>query len=39
MTWSGTQASSNYAQGVIQDPVNEASVSTETPDWRTVLSC
>ena len=35
----GTQASSNYAQGVIQDTVNEASVSTATPDWRAVLSC
>ena len=34
-----TQASSDYAQGVIQDTVNEASVSTATPDWRTVLSC
>ena len=31
--WSGTQASSNYAQGVVQDTVNEASVSTATPDW------
>ena len=30
---------SNYAQGVIQNTVNEASVSTATPDWRTVLSC
>ena len=33
--WSGTQASSDYAQGVIQDTVDEASVSTATPDWRT----
>ena len=30
---------SNYAQGVIQDTVDEASVSTATPDWRTVLGC
>ena len=30
---------SNYVQGVIQDTVDEASVSTATPDWRTVLSC
>ena len=37
--WSGTQASSDYAQGVVQDIVNEASVSTATPDWRAVLSC
>ena len=36
---SGTQASSDYAQGVVQDTVDEASVSTATPDWRTVLSC
>ena len=35
----GTQASSNYAQGVVQDTVDEVSVSTATPDWRTVLSC
>ena len=33
--WSGTQASSNYAQGVVQDTVDEASVSIATPDWRT----
>ena len=33
------QASSNYAQGVVQDTVDEASVSTATPNWRTVLSC
>ena len=28
-----------HAQGVVQDTVNEASVSTATPDWRTVLRC
>ena len=33
------QASSDYAQGVVQDTVDETSVSTATPDWRTVLSC
>ena len=33
------QGSSDYAQGVIQDTVDEASVSTATPDWHTVLSC
>ena len=37
--WSGTQASSNYTQGVVQDNVDDASVNTATPDWRTVLSC
>ena len=37
--WSGTQASSDYAQGVVQDTVHKASVSTATPDWPTVLSC
>ena len=37
--WSGTQASSNCAQGVVQDTVDEASVSTATPDWRAVLRC
>ena len=37
--WSGTQASSNYVQGIVQDTVDEASVSTATPDWCTVLSC
>ena len=31
--------SSNYAQNVVQDTVNEVSVSTATPDWHTVLSC
>ena len=31
-------ASSNYGQGVVQDTVHEASVSTATPDWRTILS-
>ena len=29
----------NYAQGVAQDTVDEASVSTAIPNWRTVLSC
>ena len=28
-----------YAQGVVQDIVDEASVSTATPNWHTVLSC
>ena len=28
-----------HAQGVVQDTVDEASVSTVTPDWRTVLRC
>ena len=37
--WSKTQASSDYAQGVIQDTVYEASVSTATPNWCAVLSC
>ena len=37
--WSAMQASSNYAQGVVQDIVDEVSISTATPDWRTVLSC
>ena len=37
--WSGTQASSDYAQGVIQDTVYEASVSAATPDWCAVISC
>ena len=36
---SGTPASSDYAQGVVQESADEASVSTATPDWRTVLSC
>ena len=35
----GRRHPGNYAQGVIQDTVDEASVSTATPDWRTVLSC
>ena len=35
----GTQASSNYAQGVVQDTVDEARVSTATPNCRAVLSC
>ena len=36
-----TQKSSdrNPAQGVVQDIVNEASVSTAIPDWRAVFSC
>ena len=29
----GTLASSNYAQGFIQDTVYELSVSAATPDW------
>ena len=39
ITYSGTQASSDYAQGVVQDTVDEASVSTATSDWCAVLSC
>ena len=35
----GTQASSDYVQGIVQDTVDEASVSIVTPDWCTVLSC
>ena len=34
--WSGTQASSNYAHGVVQDTADEASVSLAIPDWRIV---
>ena len=37
--WSGTRASNDYAQGIIQDTVYEASVSTATQDWYAVLSC
>ena len=37
--WSGTQASSNYMQGVIQDTVYEESVSAVTSDYCAVLSC
>ena len=37
--WSGTQASSDYAQGVIQDTVDEVSLSAATPDWCAVFSC
>ena len=36
---SGMQASSDYAQGVIQDTVYEASVSAASPDWCAVLGC
>ena len=36
---SRNQAFSDYAQGVIQDTVNEASVSAATPDWCAVFSC
>ena len=28
-----------HAQSVVQDTVNEASVSAATPDWCAVLSC
>ena len=34
--WSGTQTSSDYAQGVIQDTVYETSVSAATPNWWAV---
>ena len=37
--WSEMQASSDYVQGVVEDTVDEASVSTVTPDWCVVLSC
>ena len=33
------QASSDYAEGVIQDTVYEASVSVAISDWGAVLSC
>ena len=39
--WSGTQASSDYVQGVVQDTVYEhcLSVNAATPDWCALLSC
>ena len=36
--WSGTQASHNYVQSIIQDTVYEANVNTAIPDWCVLLS-
>ena len=39
LRWCGTQASSDYAQSIIENAVNEARVRTATPNWCAVLSC
>ena len=36
---SGPLERDDYVQGIIEDTVYEASVSTTTPDWYVVLSC
>ena len=37
--WRGTQASSDNAQDVIQNIVDETGMCAATPNWCTVLSC
>ena len=38
LRWCGTQASSDNAQSLIENAVNEASMRTTTPNWCAVLS-
>ena len=38
LCWFGTQASSDNAQSIIENAVNEASMRTTTPNWCAVLS-
>ena len=38
LRWCGTQASSDNAQSIIENAVNEASMRTTTPNWCAVLS-
>ena len=38
LRWCGTQASSDNAQSIIENGVNEASRRTSTPNWCAVLS-
>ena len=39
LCWCGMQASSDNAQSIIENAVDEASMHTTTPNWPTVLSC
>ena len=38
LRWCGVQTSSDNAQSIIENAVNEASMSTTTPNWCAVLS-
>ena len=39
LRWCGTQASTDNAQSIIDNAVNEVSMRTTTPNWCVVLSC